>query len=138
MFDDIYDANKLISYVKGLERNKIFNVENIKDGDKLYISTDGSKTKYDFRIFYKNKLYTHKEMFEKVNNNVNKLNLLDAIANIYNSTPPNISANSEIEDLILKFFKWVFVEEDINYPNGEGRRYTLKELHKYCGIELNL
>lgn len=110
MFDDIYDANKLISYVKGLERNKIFNVENIKDGDKLYISTDGSKTKYDFRIFYKNKLYTHKEMFEKVNNNVNKLNLLDAIANIYNSTPPNISANSEIEDLILKFFKWVFVE----------------------------
>ena len=132
MFDNIYDADVLINYVKQLERNIIVGVENIKDGDKLYISTDGTKKKHDFRIFYKNKLYTHKEMFEKVNNSANKLNLLAAITDICNSTPPNISVNSEIEDLILKFFKWVFVEEDINYSYGEGRYYTLRCLNEYC------
>ncbi|MEI0604711.1 hypothetical protein R4K55_10855 [Brachyspira alvinipulli] len=132
MFDNIYDADVLVNYVKELERNIIVGVENIKDGDLLYISTDGTKTKHDFRIFYKNKLYTHKEMFEKVNNSTNKVNLLYAITNICNSTSPNISVTSGMDDLILKFFKWVFVEEDVNYPYGEGRYYTLRCLNEYC------
>lgn len=132
-YSNIYDIEKLKKAAKnfGDKRNT---VKKFLDGSEL-ITEHGRKSNNDFKIIYKSqtgkeKLYKHEEIFEKVKNSSNKDNLLKDIDLVFSGKPPSNSYNG-FEEVILEFLKWVFIQEDINYPRGKGRKLTLEALNDY-------
>ena len=134
-YSNIYEIIKLKKDAEnfGDKRNT---VKKFSDGSEL-ITEHGRKSENDFKIIHKSKtgkekLYKHEEIFDKVNNSSNKDKLLEDINLIFNGLPPSKNYVANIDDEVsLEFFKWVFIQEDINYPKGKGRKLTLDALNYY-------
>ena len=88
---------------------------------------------------------THKQIFEDIQNKAEEdatqtKQLLSLLERVQNGEDPDdfideINAlkfnQGELPETLLKVYKWIWGQEDVNYPNGEGRKMSwqsLKEL----------
>ena len=83
-----------------------YEVEELSDGRKIVITKPGGKSVYgrpkkeDFLVF---------------------------IYNPNDNTLWQISHKQILEDALIKVYKWIWGQEDVNYPTGEGRLMSWKE-----------
>ncbi|HPN83925.1 MAG TPA: hypothetical protein PK821_01185 [Victivallales bacterium] len=133
-----------------------YEVEDITDGRKIVIVKPGGKQawgkmkKDDFFVFIYNPSeqtlwqITHKQIFEDLKQKAEKdresaLRTLIAFEKVYNGEDPHDILGStpldnpigENPEALLKAYKWIWGQEDVNYPTGKGRDMSwqgLKEL----------
>jgi hypothetical protein len=126
-----------------------YEVENISDGRKIVIVKPGGKQSFgkirkeDFFVFiYNPKEQTlwqisHKQIYDYLveksqHAKSEAIQLLKAFERVYNGEDPddvlklkkNILRNSPPDDnpeALLKAYKWIWGQEDVNYPTGKGR-----------------
>lgn len=132
-----------------------YEVEQLADGRKIVITKQGGKSvngrpkKEDFLVFIfqpnENGLWqiTHKQilddLYSKSEESAKKtLKLIELLERTLNGEEPNdfideIIAlnfqNGESPESLIKAYKWIWGQEDVNYPNGEGRKMS------WAGIE---
>lgn len=135
-------------FVKKLEEipYRGYEVENISDGRKIVIVKPGGKQSFgrirkeDFFVFIydpkKQTLWqiTHKQIFDDIlekskKNPSETIKILEAFERVYNGEDPDdILKNTSFEnpcgenpEALLKAYKWIWGQEDVNYPTGKGR-----------------
>jgi len=135
-------------FIKKLEEipYRGYEVEDISDGRKIVIVKPGGKQSFgrirkeDFFVFIydpqEQSLWqiTHKQifddLFEKSRKNPEEtIKILEAFEKVYNGEEPNdilrdISLENpcgENPEALLKAYKWIWGQEDVNYPTGKGR-----------------
>jgi len=131
-----------------------YEVETLSNGNKIVITKPGGKTvfgkpkKEDFLvyIFYPeiNSLWqiSHKQIFEDIkqkseeNKSETKM-FIDLLERTLNGEEPNDFIDQilnldfkigETPETIIKVYKWIWGQEDVNYPNGEGRYMSWKSI----------
>ncbi|MDY4790149.1 MAG: hypothetical protein WC108_08155 [Bacteroidales bacterium] len=136
-----------------------YEVENLSSGKKIVITKPGGKTTYgrpkkeDFLVFIYNPTtnnlwqISHKQIFEDIHqksieNKSKVIKLIDLLERTLNGEEPSdfIDEILELEfecgetpETIIKVYKWIWGQEDVNYPNGEGRYMSwdsIKELRE--------
>jgi len=142
--EDFRELLEKISY-KGYE------VEQLSDGRKIVITKPGGKFVFgtikreDFMVWIYNEkerslwLISHKNIFEDLEekakcSNEDTIKIIDALEKVYNGEDPDdILKDIEIKnpcgeapELLLKAYKWIWGQEDCNYPTGEGRNMSMK------------
>lgn len=130
---------------------KGYEVENLSDGRKIVITKPGGKFVFgtvkreDFMVWIYNAsdnslwLISHKNIFEdlKEKANANKedaVKIIEALEKVYSGEDPDdILASNDLKnpcgeppELLLKAYKWIWGQEDCNYPTGEGRDMSMK------------
>jgi len=124
-----------------------YEVEELSDGRKIVIIKPGGKTVYgrpkkeDFLVFIYNPenktlwQISHSQILEDVTQKVqeNKIEakkFLSLLERTYKGEEPacfidEIRAldfsSGESPEALIKAYKWIWGQEDVNYPNGEGR-----------------
>lgn len=123
-----------------------YEVEDISDGRKIVIVKPGGKQafgkmrKEDFFVFIynpqeqtlwqisHNQIYD--DLFEKSQNDKKQtIELLQAFERVYMGEEPDAvlekmkidTSTSENPEVLLKAYKWIWGQEDVNYPTGKGR-----------------
>ncbi len=145
------------NFVQKLEQIEYrgYEVEQLADGRKIVITKPGGKSIYgrpkkeDFLVFIfqpnENGLWqiTHKQILDDLYSKSEEsaeetLKLIKLLERILNGEEPNdfideITAlnfqNGESPESLIKAYKWIWGQEDVNYPNGEGRKMS------WAGIE---
>jgi len=133
-----------------------YEVEHISDGRKIVIVKPGGKQacgrmrKEDFLVFIHNPLeqslwqITHKQILEDLNQKagvdpIATIEILKAFERVYKGEDPDdvlqfARLNNPVGDIpeaLLKAYKWIWGQEDVNYPTGKGRDMSwggIKEL----------
>ncbi|MEW6586845.1 MAG: hypothetical protein AB1442_14715 [Nitrospirota bacterium] len=133
-----------------------YEVEDISDGRKIVIVKPGGKQawgkmrKEDFFVFIYNPSeqslwqITHKQILEDLSQKAEAdhtatIEILKAFEKVYKGEDPDdvlgsVSLNNPIgenPEALLKAYKWIWGQEDVNYPTGQGRDMSwagLKEL----------
>lgn len=135
-------------FVKELEKipYRGYEVENISDGRKIVIVKPGGKQSFgrirkeDFFVFIynptENTLWqiTHKQIYEDLRSKATKdpeetIKILEAFERVYNGEEPDDFLDQldlhnpcgELPEALIKAYKWIWGQEDVNYPNGMGR-----------------
>lgn len=123
-----------------------YKVEDLSDGRKIVITKPGGKFTYgkikreDFMVWIYNPsdltlwLITHKNVNDDLEEKgeidpTETIKILDAFEKVYNGEEPDtvlskINLNNprgEIPELLIKAYKWIWGQEDCNYPDGKGR-----------------
>ena len=124
-----------------------YEVESLANGNKIVITKPGGKRvwgrpyKEDFIVFIHNPAtnelwqITHNQIFEDVveksKENAEKTRtLIDMLRRVLRGEEPQdfieeiraLSFNAgESPETLLKVYKWIWGQEDVNYPNKEGR-----------------
>jgi hypothetical protein len=136
-----------------------YEVEQLTDNRKIVISKPGGKSVYgkpkrdDFFVFVydpeKNTLWqiSHKQIREdieekyKFNSEATKA-LIALLKDVHSGKEPDelLSALSdplfspdapgEPIDLLLKVYKWIWGQEDVNYPTGKGRDMSMEGIEE--------
>ena len=134
---------------------KGYQVEQISDGRKIVITKPGGKFTFgtvkreDFMVWIYNPeektlwLISHKDIFEDLKEKGNKnsketLNIINALERVYNGDDPGDILESvnlqnpggELPEVLLKAYKWIWGQEDVNYPDGKGRAMSWEGLKK--------
>lgn len=129
-----------------------YEVENISDGRKIVITKPGGKSgrygipkKEDFLVFIydsKKKSFwqiSHKQIFEDLQNKAainakETIEVIESLEKVYRGEEPddvlrkiklNISVGEPVE-VLLKVYKWIWGQEDVNYPNHKGRAMCME------------
>ena len=142
---------------KHLEKVKYrgYEVEQLEDGRKIVITKPGGKFVFgkvkreDFMVWVYNPndstlwLISHKDIYkdleEKGKNNPQKtIEIINALEKVFDGEEPDdvlkcTDLNTSIvigepTELLLKAYKWIWGQEDCNYPEGEGREMSMKNL----------
>ncbi len=124
-----------------------YEVELLPNGRKIVITKPGGKSEYgrpkkeDFLVFIynpdNNNLWqiSHKQIFEDIKqksleDKPKTIQFIDLLERVLKGEEPNdfIDKILELEfesgetpETIIKVYKWIWGQEDVNYPNGEGR-----------------
>ena len=124
-----------------------YEVETLLNGKKIVITKPGGKSIYgrpkkeDFLVFVYNPVenslwqITHKQIIadvrEKANENKEKtIKLIELLEKTLNGEEPNDFLEDIVElefttgvnsETVIKVYKWIWGQEDVNYPNGKGR-----------------
>ena len=123
-----------------------YEVEQISDGRKIVITKPGGKftfgtvKKDDFMVWiYQPEdktlwLISHKNILDDLEEKgledpANTIKIIDALERVYNGEEPDVvlqqaqltTHKGEIAELLLKAYKWIWGQEDVNYPDGKGR-----------------
>jgi hypothetical protein len=120
--------------------NGEYEVEQLKDGKKILINKPGKKGLNDFRVdLYdpKNdsrKSLKHEEIYNDItnkyeNNPKETEKMLQGLLEVCKGQEPDkVISEKKIKntsglpvDTILKNYKWIWGQEDCNYPKGKGR-----------------
>ncbi len=136
------------NFRKALEKVEYrgYEVESLKDGRKIVITKPGGKFTYgkirreDFMVWVYNPedsslwLISHKDIQEEIIKKGKKdpqgtIKIIDALERVYNGEDPEEilqgielpNPEGEPPELILKAYKWIWGQEDCNYPEGKGR-----------------
>jgi len=137
-----------------------YEVEQISDGRKIVITKPGGKFTYgrirreDFMVWVYNPqdstlwLISHREIYEDLEekgkiDSVATIKIIDALEKVFNGEEPDdVLATQQLEnpigelpELLLKAYKWIWGQEDCNYPEGEGREMSMRLLR---GLRDNL
>lgn len=140
-----------------LERIKYrgYEVEQISDGRKIIITKPGGKfifgtvKREDFMVWIFNEdnetlwLISHKNIYEDLEGKGKKdslktIEIINALERVYNGEEPDFVLKEtkvgnpcgELPEVLLKVYKWIWGQEDCNYPTGEGREMSMKEIRK--------
>lgn len=131
----------------------LYEVETLSDGKKIVINKPGGKrnwgrlSKSDFMVFIYDEmekelwLITHKELYDDIENKVNSdyelgvqvINCLDAVcsgkepSDVLNDFSNKSNTGLSLE-LLLNVYKWIWGQEDVNYPNGQGRWLSMNSI----------
>ena len=134
-----------------------YEVEELQNGNKIVITKPGGKSVYgrpkkeDFLVFVFNPIenglwqITHKQIFQDIQNKANEdknktIQLIDLLERVKNGEEPDdfideinkLSFNEgETPETLLKVYKWIWGQEDVNYPNGEGREMSWKGISEF-------
>lgn len=129
-----------------------YEVEELQNGNKIVIAKPGGKSVYgrpkkeDFLVFVfspvENGLWqiTHKQIFQDIEEKAKEdksrtIKLIDLLEQVKNGEEPNEFLDKIVElefesgestETLLKVYKWIWGQEDVNYPNGEGREMSWK------------
>lgn len=134
---------------------KGYQVEQISDGRKIIITKPGGKfifgtvKREDFMVWIYNPeektlwLISHKDIFEDLKEKSDKspketLSIINALERVYNGDDPDDVLKSvnlqnpggELPEVLLKAYKWIWGQEDVNYPDGKGRAMSWEGLKK--------
>lgn len=131
-----------------------YEVENIVDGRKIVITKPGGKSVYghpkkdDFLVFIYNPAddslwqVSHKQIYqdlvEKSKEDAQKTKeLINLFEKVLNGIDPDdiiddITAcnfqSGELPEVLIKAYKWIWGQEDVNYPSGDGRNMSWKPI----------
>jgi len=131
-----------------------YEVETISNGNKIVITKPGGKNVYgrpkkeDFLVFIYNPVdnslwqISHKQIYDdivikSIENSSETLKLIDLMELTLNGQEPNDFKaeilklkfhSGETPETLIKVYKWIWGQEDVNYPNHEGR---LLSWHSY-------
>jgi hypothetical protein len=125
---------------------KGYEVESISDGRKIVISKPGGKFTYgtirkeDFMVWIYNPkdsslwLISHKNIYEDLkekgsSDSKETIRIIDALETVYGGKEPDEVLKEEnlgnpcgeLPEVLLKAYKWIWGQEDCNYPDGKGR-----------------
>jgi hypothetical protein len=132
-----------------------YEVEDITDGRKIVIVKPGGKQawgkmrKEDFFVFIFNPSeqtlwqITHKQIYEDLVEKANKdkksaIKILEAFEKVYKGEDPEDvikeilldNPTGENPEALLKAYKWIWGQEDVNYPTGKGRAMSWESLEE--------
>lgn len=133
-----------------------YEVESLYNGNKIVITKPGGKSLYgrpkkeDFLVFiYNSKENTlwqisHKQIFDDIveKSNENRpltIKLIDLMERTLMGQEPNdfiqeiLKLNfktGETPETLIKVYKWIWGQEDVNYPSGEGRLMSWHSFEK--------
>lgn len=142
---------------KLLERVKYrgYEVEQLTGGKKIVITKPGGKFVFgkvkreDFMVWVYNPddstlwLISHKDIYEdleqkgKVNPD-ETIRIIDALERVFTGEEPDDALKTmslsnlcgEPPEVLLKAYKWIWGQEDCNYPEGEGREMSMKSIRE--------
>ncbi len=144
-------------FVKTLENlpYRGYEVEQITDGRKIIVTKPGGKLIFgtikreDFMVWIYDPvdsgmwLISHKNIFEDLEtkaqtDSVATKQIIEALEKVYNGEDPEdilqktslINPVGETPEVLLKVYKWIWGQEDINYPNGKGRAMSWEGITK--------
>ncbi len=132
-----------------------YEAEQLTDGRKIVITKPGGKFVFgkvkreDFMVWVYNPndltlwLISHKDIYNdlegkgKVNSD-ETIKIIDALERVFNGEEPDDVLKStklnrptgEPPEVLLKAYKWIWGQEDCNYPEGEGREMSMKSIRK--------
>lgn len=138
----------------------LYEVEQLSTGEKIVINKPGGKRSWgrlarnDFMVFIYSPneeglwLISHNEIFEDLrlkyrHNRTETEKLIYGLLDICNGKEPDVVIENrnlkninglEIEKL-LKVYKWIWGQEDCNYPNAEGRWLSMNAILKEFNIQ---
>lgn len=144
-------------FQKELERIKYrgYEVETLADGRKILITKPGGKFTFgtikrdDFMVWIHNLaegtlwLISHRNILEDLREKGEKdakatMQIIDALERVYNGESPDVVLQEsqlknpigEPPEVLLKVYKWIWGQEDVNYPDGKGRAMSWEGLRK--------
>lgn len=128
---------------------KGYEVEEISDGRKVVITKPGSKFTYgsirreDFMVWIYDPsddslwLISHKDIYIEIKNKgefdpKSTIEIIDAFERVLNGEEPDrVLKDSKLHnpcgesvESLLKAYKWIWGQEDCNYPDGKGRHMS--------------
>ena len=132
-----------------------YRVESLADGREIVITKPGGKFVYgsakkeDFMVWIRDTktemlwLISHKNIYGDLKakgeeNSQATVNLIDALESVFNGTEPGDALKNqtfafkigEPPDVILKAYKWIWGQEDCNYPTGKGRDMSMEPIRE--------
>jgi hypothetical protein len=132
-----------------------YEVEQLSDGRRIVIAKPGGKSVYgqpkkeDFFVWVYNPIegtlwqITHKQIYEDLKLKENKdasiaLKAIEYLKRVHQGEEPEeILSDAETGDvpgepieILLKSYKWIWGQEDVNYPNGQGRDMSMESILK--------
>jgi len=133
-----------------------FEVEQISDGRSIVITKPGGKFVFgtikreDFMVWIRNPsdkslfLISHANILEdlEVKGRIDAratVEIIDALERVYQGEEPDEilqtatlrnDLGGESVEVLLKAYKWIWGQEDINYPDGKGRAMSWEGLSK--------
>jgi len=126
-----------------------YDVETLSDGRKVCITKPGRKGIHDFMVWIlnesNNELWriSHEEIFTDLENKMTQNSteakkVILALKRVHAGEEPEdvLSENPQLgkslqvyaPDLLLKVYKWIWGQEDCNYPKGEGRNMSMNAI----------
>lgn len=136
------------AFRKKLEEIKYkgYEVEQLADGRKIVVTKPGGKFSFgvirreDFMVWIYNPadktlwLISHKNIYEDLEekgeaDSKAAVEIIDALGRVYDGEEPDEvltdsslnNPSGESPELLLKAYKWIWGQEDSNYPDGKGR-----------------
>lgn len=138
----------------------LYEVEKLSTGEKIVINKPGGKrsfgrlSKNDFMVFIYSPndeglwLISHDEILNDLRlkyktNKTETEKLIYALLDVCNGNEPDaviqnrqiVNINGLEPEKILKVYKWIWGQEDCNYPNGEGRWLSMNAILKEFNIK---
>lgn len=136
-----------------------YEVERLKDGRKIVITKPGGKRalggmvkREDFMVWVYNPsdstlwLISHKDIYNDLVekgrlNPIETVRIIDALEKVFKGEEPDevlkntklINPFGEPPELLLKAYKWIWGQEDCNYPDGKGRAISWEGWKKEKG-----
>lgn len=130
-----------------------YEVEQLSDGRRIVIAKPGGKSVYgqpkkeDFFVWVYNPIegtlwqITHKQIYEDLKLKENKdasiaLKVIEYLKRVHKGEEPEEILSDagagdvpgEPIDILLKSYKWIWGQEDVNYPKGQGRDMSMKSI----------
>ena len=130
-----------------------YEVEQLADGRKIVITKPGGKFVFgrvkreDFMVWVHNPnesilwLISHKDIYNDLEekgeiDSKETIKMIDALERVFDGEEPDeVLKNSELTissgeppEVLLKAYKWIWGQEDCNYPEGEGREMSMKSI----------
>ena len=130
-----------------------YEVEDISDGRKIVISKPGGKSIYgstkreDFLVFIyepsKNGLWliSHKNILEDLEEKANvnpkeTIKIIEALDRVFKGEEPDrvlqdlnlTNPTGEEPEVLMKAYKWIWGQEDCNYPSLKGRDMSMENI----------
>lgn len=125
-----------------------YEVELLSDGRIVYITKPGRKGVHDFIVWILNESnkewrISHDEIFDDLRNKMTQNSteakkVILALKRVHEGEDPEDVLNENpllgkslkgySLDLLLKVCKWIWGQEDCNYPNGEGRNMSMNAI----------
>lgn len=137
----------------------LYEVEQLGTGEKIVINKPGGKRNFgklsrnDFMVFIYNPqeeslwLISHDEIQNdlQAKYTMNQCATIECIKALYRvccgQEPDEVIAQYDLSDTcgmtvetLLKVYKWIWGQEDCNYPDGEGRWFSMAPLLEHFGI----
>lgn len=132
-----------------------YEVEQINDGRKIVITKPGGKFVFghvrreDFMVWIYNPndlslwLISHKDIYSDLEkkgriDSIETVKIIDALERVFNGEEPedvlkSLKLNNPIgesPETLLKAYKWIWGQEDCNYPTGKGREISMEGIKK--------